>query len=317
VSLVSVLLPSYIEYGPRLTFPGSFLAKGGHFLGLVLNGDAEKLAELCKRVLSDPAEGKCTYRPLAPYIVMLVGSWEQLSSRGPGLEGGGTVCETCMMFWLPVLATDADGSERVCLFAPYVFVDNQMSLLIGREDFGYAKAIAQFEPRRVIIPPEGTTTIEAYGGNLNDPRVQAEWYKAVTLKQTQADIERTPAESKGALDVAKKLAPLLQQPGLDPERHVSAAKAFFEGKTREVFLKQFRDASQATRSCFRQVVESPIVVSNPEAWFLPQSWEVTVRSSGTYPIVEELGIEKKSTALFAYELRLDMELCPGLIVAHW
>jgi hypothetical protein len=315
---VSGPLPKYIDYGPRLTFPGPFLATGGRFLCLVLRGDAAKLGRLCEGVLSEPAQGRCAYTPLTPYVVMMIGSWTGLSSLGPGLVGAGNVPETSLTFWLPVSATDADRSSRVCLFAPYLFVDNEVSLLIGREDFGYAKALGQFDPQPVIVPPNRTTTITAYGEDPSNPGGPPGWYEAVKLEERTAGAKPTPADADVALGVAEELVALLQDPNLDPIEVVSAVfsavKEFFESKTREVFLKQFRDASQPTRACLCEVVESPIVVRQPQVSLLSSSWDVTVTSSGTYPIYEDLGIAAQ-TAPVAYLLEYEMELGLGLIIA--
>jgi hypothetical protein len=282
----------------------------------VLRGDADKLGKLCQQVLGEPAQGSCAYTLLTPYVVMMIGSWTRLSSLGPGLVGTGNVPETSLTFWLPVSATDPDGSSRVCLFAPYLFVDNEVSLLIGREDFGYAKALGQFDPQPVDVPPNGTTTITAYGEDPNNQGPPA-WYDVVILEET-AGGKPTPADANVALDVAKELVARLEEPELKAMQVVSAVfsavKEFFESKTREVFLKQVRDASQPTRACLRQVVESPIVVRQPKVSLLPSSWDVTVIPSRTYPIYNDLGIDKQ-TALVAYVLEWEMELGTGLIIA--
>jgi hypothetical protein len=309
---VNIPLPNYVEYGPRLTFPGPFLARGGVFLCLVLRGDAEKLKQLCERVLDEPAQGRCDYTVLTPYVVMMIGSWTRLSSLGPGLVSVGNVPETSLTFWLPVSATDADGS-RVCLFAPYLFVDNEVSLLIGREDFGYAKALGQFDPQPVIVPPNRTTRITAYGEDPNNPGVPPDWYEVVELEEETTGAEPTPADANVALGVAEELVAPLEDPDLDPMKVVAAVEAFFKSETREVFLKQVRDASQPTRA-WCQVVESPIVVRQHQVSLLSSRWEVTVTSSGTYPIYGDLGI-KKQTALVAYVLEWEMELGTGLIIA--
>jgi hypothetical protein len=311
---VSPPLPKYIDYGPRLTFPGPFLASGGRFLCLVLRGEHEKLEKLCKRVLSEPAQGRCEYTPLTPYVVMMIGSWTRLSSLGPGLVGVGNVPETSLTFWLPVLARDADGSSRVCLFAPYLFVDNEASLLIGREDFGYAKALGQFDPKPVIVPPNRPTRITAYGEDPSNPGGPPDWYEVVTLEEETTGAQPTPADANVALGVATELVAPLEDPDLDPMKVVAAVEAFFKSKTREVFLKQFRDASQSTRACLCQVVESPIVVGEHEVSLVPSSWNVTVEPSGTYPIYGDLGIVNQ-TALVAYLLDCEMELGMGLIIA--
>jgi hypothetical protein len=317
---MSIQLPEYVEYGPRLTFPPPFAARGGSFLGLVLEGDPQKLVSLCDRVLNKPAQNRCSYATLGPYLIMLVGSWE-LSSTSPGPGELGTVPETTLALWLPVWAIDADApGGRLCLFAPYVFVDNPMSLLIGREDFGYAKAVAKFVAESGIVPPAGTLKMEAFGDDRG--RVgRADWHESIKLEPsgpTPPQANWQPAEA-----VAAELMDSLVQPHIDSGAVVAWVLEILNNRTREVFLKQFRDAAQAGRACCRQVVEAPIEIPQAHARPLPQPWTVTFTPSRIYPFDEDLGVGNPTPqgvfqlqAEAAFELECEMVLWPGLIIAE-
>jgi len=76
---------------------------------------------------------------------------------------------------------------------PYIFVDNPMSYLGGREDFGYAKAMGQFQPPSAL----GTRiTLDAFGGDFATGN-QASWLPLLEIEEPQA-----AAGSHAALDAS-------------------------------------------------------------------------------------------------------------------
>lgn len=300
--------PEYVEYGPRETFPPAFLASGGHFLGLVLKGGSPQIKALCDRVLNVPAEEKVKYAPFGPYVVMMLGSFAQQTSLAKGFVNRGYASETALVFWVPLLATDASGDTRLCLAAPYVFVDNQLSLLCGREDFGYAKAIANFYPASGSGP---NVAVEAFGGDYV-PGSKAGWREVLNIVAIGGAVAET------AWDTPQKVATeLVGTAGAGEgilEVVVKLVGELAEKKARHVFLKQFRDAETAGKACYRCVVEAPLAFDEPSVRVLLEAWEVSVTPLESHPIAADLGVETQITPL-AFELKMNMLLNAGKVVA--
>ena len=89
--------------------------------------------------------------------------------------------ETQASFWIPVLAGRYFGgifiAERLLMAVPYVFVDNPMSYLGGRETYGYAKVMGRFDPALGLADH---VTLEAFGGDFG--RMEgADWRKFLEL----------------------------------------------------------------------------------------------------------------------------------------
>ena len=97
----------------------------------------------------------------------MMGGFERVSSMASPFDRWGTVSEIMAAFWVPVIAGRDLGdiflAERLGLAAPYVFVDNSMSLLGGRETYGYAKTMGRFDPRDGI---GDRLRMEAFGGDF-------------------------------------------------------------------------------------------------------------------------------------------------------
>jgi uncharacterized protein with NAD-binding domain and iron-sulfur cluster len=160
-------LPPYVEFGGRATAPSPFACEGGRLQGLLLEGDAWRIAALVETMFNVPAGRQLQYRGLGSNVMLLVGSFQRITSLTPPFDRWGAVRETQASFWIPVLAGrdlgDVFVAERLLLAVPYVFVDNPMSYLGGRETFGYAKTMGRFDP------PDANgahINMQAFGGDF-------------------------------------------------------------------------------------------------------------------------------------------------------
>jgi hypothetical protein len=318
----------YVEYGARDTSPPPFESEGGGFLGLALKGDPAKIDDLIKRMLNEPAGGKVVYTRMGSYVVLLVGTFPAL--RASRFPGGGYVSETQLSLWLPVKARAANGVERVCLTAPYIFVDNPLSLECGREDFGYPKSLGHFQPERW----NGVSMqLKAFGGNWGYVN-HAAWTPLIEIGLAGgaplAGIGA--AAAPGAPGVALATTPeevaaaltrraLLEQGGVSPDSLLGwinivlgFIKEVMEGKVKQVFLKQFRDASTPDVCCYQAVVEALAEVKNVSSSESLQDWQVTLYNLDSHPMFEDLGLVSQSTRL-AFECHMDLTLNLGEIVA--
>ena len=298
-------LPDFLDYGPRATFPPPFLAAGGRFVGLVLEGEVARIEALCG-VLNKAVEGGVTYAPLGSYVVMMVGEFPQQTSRAKEFINRGYASETGLVFWVPLRATEAKET-RLCLAAPYVFVDNELSLLCGREDFGYAKSLAKFYPANGLGP---NVTVEAFGGDFA-PASKADWFEVLKITALGGPVVATLWDTPQK--VAAELLTLAAAEDAIVELVSKLVEELVEENASHVFLKQFRDSELAGKACYRCVVESPVAFTNPSLRVLLQQWQVDVKSRSSHPITADLGVESQSTAL-AFEIKMNMLLHPGKCV---
>jgi hypothetical protein len=319
-------LSPYIDYGSLASFPPPFLATGGSFLAIPLKGDLGKIERLVDETLNkvaDPAHHvnafpTVHYKPISDLVMMMTGEYKRQSSLAQNFVNSGWARETASVFWVPLGATSSDGSVRLCLLAPFVLVDNEMSLICGREDFGYAKALAQFAPEGGL---GSTVKINAFGGMLG---AQAQWRQLIEITAPAAPagaVDVVVGPSNGAssspegIDAAVaglvELANTTKADAVGLGAAIDEVKAFFENLmnklARQVFLKQFRDAEDSSGACFQQVVEAPLEFSNVKVALSPYLWELTITRLDSHPIATELGLTIPPLTP-AWELNHDMKL---------
>jgi hypothetical protein len=298
---MNIQLPEYVEYGPRETAPPPFTSGGGNFLGLILKGDTTAIEKLCDRVLNEPFEGASpfTYKPFSDAVLLFAGRWENLTSV-PKIDEG-SANEDQVSLWVPVKKWDKNGEEQgVCMMVPYMFVDNPMSLLNGREDYGYQKAYGKLQPSPLpgkTLPAPESVAVEAFGGVFG-PASTAGWVAVLRFDPVAATEPPEPASPPGATAFpAAVLAEVLSR-GVN-----------------QVFLKQFRDAAVAGRACYQRLVEAPVTFEEPHVKLKRGEWrvEIQIPSPSSHPITEDLGVETHVTP-FAFELQSGLKLEPGTII---
>jgi uncharacterized protein with NAD-binding domain and iron-sulfur cluster len=329
--------PAYVEYGGRVTTPPPFYCSEGRFQGLVLKGDSALIADLCQRTLNDPAAGTVEYRPLlGPYVVMLTGAFARICSQAQGFESWGYIDEAQVSLWIPLTAGRSVAGlfipERLCMSVPFIVVSNPMSYAGGREVYGYPKSLGVFEPQAGVGDP---LAVKIFGGDFST-NSRAGW--KVLFEIARANATATSASAaKAARGSAAKTAKKSTRSGAwhKPEQivdyfqsfaaedwHVApditllgdVIKSLVKKEARQVFLKQFRDASEPGRACYRAVVEAPIQVKDASWRPSLEKWHVTVNQCDSHPIAAETGVVTQNTSL-TFDLSMDMLVEPGVVVA--
>jgi PII-like signaling protein len=316
-------LPDYVEYGGRVTAPPPFLFTGGTFRGYLLEGNAQKIADLVERVYNVPAQGKVVYRPLfGKWLLMQTGAFTKCSSQVKGFEDWGYIEEASISLWVPVAAGRIENGEfvalRICMAVPYVLVDNPMSYVGGREIYGYQKSLGKFEPRSAVGDPQ---RVEAFGGDFV-PNTAADWHPLFELRRTGGAAQPAGGSAHGRptfalADALEALRPVWQEldPNLPELRVLEDILEALTGKqTRQVFLKQFRDVQIAGAACYRAVVESAIELISSKVRPSLDEWEIVVHHLDSHPVDVELGVTTQSTRL-SFEVEMDFVAAGGEVVA--
>ena len=309
-----------------------FTSGKGAFAGLILKGKRSAIEALCDRVLNNPFKqpgppswqlgpfgfgrrraSPWVFKPFSDAVLLFAGRWEGMEAATR--VGMGSANEDQVSLWVPVKArNESTGEEKLYMMVPYMFVDNPMSLLNGREDYGYQKSLARFP--HTPLNPEGAASVWAFGGEFG-PGQTAECHEVMKVEPLAgaAPGGPQPAESgKG---------------GEDPFPVAVLIKMLKDGVD-QVFLKQFRDiatppplppgappgAVAPGKACYQHLVQARVVFVNPDVKITFKPWrvELTTGRNSTLPIEEDLGLEVASTTPFSFELRSELKLESGAII---
>ncbi len=308
----TVELPGYVEFGGRATAPPPFACSRGRMRSLLLSGDGNRIGLLVERMFNEPAGTAVEYRPLTSRVLLLIGEFGRVASLTPPFDRWGAVTETQASFWVPVVAGRRLGGmftpERVVLAVPYIFVDNPMSYLGGREAYGYAKTMGRFSPGDGL---GAQVKLEAFGGNFGRDE-GAGWRPFLEIAEGAA---APGAGTDGAVEGPEALVRQLTAGAVDLGLAADLMTDMFLGRIGQVFLKQFRDASDGTRSCYQSVVEAPISIHRVRSRPAARELELTLHQLDSHPIGEELGLESQRAEL-SLDVEIDMVVEDGREIAR-
>jgi hypothetical protein len=318
-------LPPYVDYGAVVSLPPPIVGKGGELLALVLDGDMEKLETWCENVLNAPANGVVRYKPATAQVLLMAGSFAEMTSGAQKFIGSGSVAETQLALFLLLSAEKKEGGAFVDagirIAVPYIFVDNPMSCASGREDYGYPKAMGQFNPANGLGSP---MEMKAFGGNLARGS-KAEFTPLLALERVGQAAVTAPGAQAGAPDGEQwrpmsEIVPYFLGTAADAAATIGTGAllveliaALVDKSARQVFLKQFRDAQSSTAACYQAIVEAPFEVAN-FSWRPTPQWTVKITPITSHPITTELGVAPQTTWK-TLELHMDLRLDPGDVVA--
>jgi uncharacterized protein with NAD-binding domain and iron-sulfur cluster len=314
-------LPPYVEYGGRATAPSPFACDDGRLRSFLLEGDSARIAALVERMFNGPVGRGVQYRAVGSRVMLMVGSFGRVESLTAPFDRWGSVRESQASFFIPVVAGrdlgDVFLAERLLVAVPYIFVDNPMSYLGGRETFGYAKTMGRFDP----ADAEGDTiAIQAFGGNFGRAE-GADWRDFMQISPGAE--RRAPApRTTGTLPLVRHL--LGDHPGLvdaaevivgDIKLTTSLVADLLAGRMGQVFLKQFRDAADGTRACYQAVVEAPVQIRRVESALSTRDWNIDVHPLDSHPIDQELGVVDQSTEI-AFDIEMDFVVENGVEISR-
>lgn len=196
------------------------------------------------------------------------------------------------------------------LFFPYIFVDNSWSMISGRNVIGFPKVMAQFNPPSVSATNPFNVTVCALALDQYAPTTKLEWQPVVRV-QPAASAKKPVAPSPQTVWPWVELGGSIVNPLLNLmlQELVEAAPTTFS----TVQLKQFRDASSLTKSCYQAVLSTPFTPSQvgPPVPLGPVT--VAVETYASLDIPGALGFQAGTPLqpLLQYSVELGMSMGQG------
>lgn len=307
------MAPPYISWlghgAANLAPPGVFTgAKASLF---AIDADAGAMQTLADSLLNPAGGGVVHYGVLAP-VAML--SFMDIARCTSGTDVVGWLPGREAAIWVPLLETHPGNplKDRLVMWAPYIFINYAIGMVIGREDWGWPKVLADiavgddnpaapaYTVSSTYFPTfsaatEGVTgpLYSISGGDLPSP-AQSVWGSGI-----EACEAITGALLGGIAEVlvnALHLSPQLPS----------------------VALKQFREPAAPQTACYQAITDSPIrVTAFHGGGFLQGTWELEITTCASHAITEDIlgrAPDPGSTKVpikFAAWAELDFEALPG------
>ena len=255
--------PTYVNYGAMVNTNVPYLCQGTKMFGFLVEADRDKIEALCKKVLTDPSQGTLEYVPLSHFVVLAYADVASVSSIDPPLNHVGSVNEKQVAIWILTAEVKRElgvlVAQRLAWFVPYIIVDNPASLTGGREVYGYPKSFGWFDLTGEKNLQE--LKVDIFGGDFGEDK-QAGRHRLLEITAVdpaaEPEVKNEWAGMSDAHDEIKALLWDLKDGEIViPGFHL--LEDLWEDVTKEeinqVFLKQFRSATQGAGADFQNINE--------------------------------------------------------------
>ncbi len=292
--------PQYADRNGDIVYRPPYLQAGTLLTGWVLPSDQAALQKICDDALNTPSGGAVEYRPLFSLVLMVLADISKVSSLDPRDSQRGWVPEQDICFWILTGAYKEVNGEKVldhiAFYIPYIWVTNAYTMATGRESFGYPKS---FGWAKMATSPEDPGPLWADGMVLPEytPGTEVSRQRLITIAREGAPPAVSPKRwgpGQGVAGVHSLLDAMIAAggcPGIDWNLVKQLLVDALGMHLPMVFLKQYRDAVDATAACYQAIIEANATVTEFKGMgFLPPGWTMELKEYASAQIITDLAL---------------------------
>lgn len=309
--LHTATLPFYANRGGDQSMIQPGFLKDTEYFVFILESDHKSLQWMCDTYFNRLI-GQQVYKPVGNFVVVMFTHVSKLSSADPDM---GWLNYHDIVLWVPMVAHGLKGhGPRYVMYPAFMFVDNPMAMVTGRETFGYPKTMGTFTMDDA--KPEKMTPLVAYVTG-KDPQtgehISQKLWEIIPSQRNGTPEHRFISD---AAEMIKTFGSLVfKHPRLALSMDYAGLLAMFTGVS-GLGLKQFRDAADGDCACYQAIVESPLNISKfHKGCVLAQDFVFKLYDIWTYPVHGNTGLKiGEQPVLAAFWYIADMETPSGSVV---
>lgn len=319
-------LPPYVDYPGNLAYEQPFIMKDLELFGFVIDGNKstmQKMVDARLNFMSDRPDTK--YFVASDKIIFAFTQSPFLQSTVPKFRDMGRFTEITFCSYVFVAECKwKDGewwAQRLLFFIPYILVNTPLTLIGGREDYGFPKSMGEFVYPADITKPDlfSVSTIGMQHFNVD---AVAGLHEFITISK-QKEQNNTGDKGSSDGDILKEASDLWGSLKhiLSPKDHafriglgfiMDEASDLWNRKMEMVFMRQFRDIGDPSKACYQAIITSNGYPDNlRDVQFLKDPYTVTINHMDTLPIDQELGLGQTTQVSHAFAVKFDSSFDKG------
>lgn len=290
-------MAAYVELPGEIVLRQPIALSDAMMYAWPLEADLAHLQALCDQVFNVPSGGAVMYRPLLPVAMLVCAQIGRGQSTDPIDHAKGWMAERDLGFWVPLvrgkLVDGAFHAEALVWYQPYLFIDNEAALVVGRETYGFRKYAANIQfpasPSDRAAYVVETLIIPTFGPNQQGVvrelwRAEAEGARgelASVFGSLRELVEHVVPHLRARFEGRGELTWALIE---------ALIRDMIEGLVPMVFLRQFRDLAHADQAAFQDIVEAPCQLDHFHGAGIARPHQLTIQYADSHPIVRQLGL---------------------------
>ncbi len=304
----------YVEYGGTQMLQPPYVAQDVGLYGFVVKADMGALQKLLDARLNLPSGGKEHFEPAGPFVIFVYNTLGKMFSVNPPDRDKGWFSEQECAVWVRVVDVKR---ERSMWFHPYMFVDNSYAMALGREVYGFPKALGWFDipadPKTATKLSMETLALPVFSPNTAGVRMKLIEATQITPSDDPLKIVTTAAEFG-----AEMLGMLAENDGLGALELIRESVVdLFERKEPMVFLKQFPASDTPGVACYQGIDEMTATATALHGVCLVRGqWQIDIMQAASHPIATDLGLAG-NTVQSALQFWVSFDMIVGLGENVW
>jgi hypothetical protein len=307
---MAVQPPQYVETNGQQSWPPPIVFENVNFHGFVLRGNRKRLKDLIDHQLNQPCGGALRFHVPSAHVLLYFADFPHCYFEVMQNMGWSSQREAAI--WVPLLMDHGVGTiPRLCIYSPYVFVDNPVALTAGREVFGFFKEFGSIglpgDPGNV-----GAYTLETIGAVCYDSKTKIGPVSLLSLDGHGKSGSRPWESLRDAIErvgQVLELSSVIDAPGgvqneSDPLLSLTPSM---------VFLKQFRGIGAGRDACYQAITEVVPKVSAFRGLELAHPAHFHLETVQSHPLADDLGLADQTVRL-AFNAQFDMRFPAGQIL---
>ncbi len=314
---METLRPPFI-YGPgSMLMHSPLVLTNADMYGCFLKGKRKNLQRSVDKVLNQAAGNAMQFKVLSPYVLTTFTRIQKAYSAVEVDRNKGWIKETDIITWVMVGQEDkgANGKLSAIHFLPlFIWVDDAMALINGRELFGYPKYLCEYS---MPNPGEPLTELSLAAKSFKHFSPDEELALHPLLK---INCEARDEERMSTVDAIARTWQLFKDqtdflPDLDALGEEQIFEMLFKPAVSQVFLKQLPD-SAGIDAVYQAIVSAPSKVNKVHSLaLLENDWVAEVFENASFPFEEALGVTPgEQHVLLPYHVNFDFEVPPGEVL---
>jgi hypothetical protein len=309
-------LPAYVDYPSVQTLPGPIAFTNVRISAFYLAADGSALQALCDRLIAAPSGGRVRFTPVLSSVIMSFTEFPH--SVFVNFADRGVATERELSFAIPGMFTRFERQIPVeigfALFMPFLFLDNSVALMTGRENYGFFKQTGQ-----IGLPDDPGSagfSADVYGCPSFSPTAQWGQQRLITLRRVA---EAGLGSALGLpwadpMSAARKLAAAMQAAADGATLAPAMFADFLTGSLPQIFLKQFRDVADSTRACYQAVTLAGYKVTRLIGVSVEDRYAIDLRALDSTPVAAALGLVPTTETDLGMRVEMDMQLENGRVL---
>lgn len=301
----------YVDRGGEQVYRPPFNAQGVDFFAFAIKGDSDAMNKsICDLCLNGPSGEPGRYEMAFPYMMLVYNNIAALVSTDAPYNERGHFPEHESALWTLVRDTK---EEKLFWFHPYIFVDNSYALSMGREIYGFPKALAD-----LTIPAthddELTFCTETIVVPKFGPDAQASKEQLFSVERVgKGNIGKEVITSLEAL--VESLWDVLTEDSFEGDLSLLAheIQALFRREVDMIFLKQFRDVGNPALAIGQSIVTLDAKLTKlTGAEIYTDKFDINISEFDSHPVRSDLGLpDGPIQPIASFWVGFDMWIGPG------